>query len=944
MRHLLKVSVIVIALIAFGSCNNKTNEVNDSKLDDNLPIDNQVRIGKLDNGLTYYIRKNKKPENRAELRLALNAGSLMENDAQQGLAHFTEHMMFNGTEHFEKNDLIDFFELSGMKFGAHVNAYTSFDETVYMLKPRTDSAEIFEASFQVLEDWAHLASFDSTEVDKERGVVIEEWRLRLGAQNRMMQEYLPVLFHDSHYAERLPIGKKDILENFEHQTLIDFYKTWYRPDLMAVIAVGDFDVDEVEQKIKDHFSNLTNPENEQERKLYDLPDHKETLVKVVKDKEATFTNIQINIKHDKKESKTVGDYKGYLKSRLYRQMLSQRFEEIKNQENPPFVYAGSGYGGLTRTKDAYSSFAMVDENNIMRGFETIVKENQRVAEHGFTESELERAKKDLLKSIESQYNDRDKMESGRVIREYLNNFLDGEPIPGIEKEYELTKELLPEIALEDINALPKKWITDENIVIIFTGPDKEGVNIPTEEEVLTAYNKVKGEPTEAYVDDFTGSELMTESPEPGKITNESENKDLGITELTFDNGAKVILKPTDFKNDEILLSAFSYGGSSLYGDEDYQTVSNIADIVMSGGIGDFSETDLQKLMSGKEVDYYPIIQDIYEGGKGSATPDDLETLLQLQYMYFTSPRKDPVSFESYKQKQKMIYQNLGASPQYFFIKEYLKILYNDHLRARIPEAEDFDKIDLDKGYEIYKERFANGGDFTFILVGNFDVGNIKPLLEKYIGGLPANGQKEMFNDIGMRYPNKKVSKDVKKGKEPQSRVTLAFSGDFDWNYKNRFTMGALSDVLKIKLRESMREDKGGVYGVGVSPQPSHLPNDDYLISISFGCAPENVNDLINTAIAEINKLKADGATETDLKKVKETLLRTRETDLKENRFWLRGLEQYYKNGDDPMTILKFEEYVNNLTSDDIKQAANQYFLENQMIRMVLYPEVEKEMN
>lgn len=936
---------LIALLAAFTvSCSQEpTNAESDIDLSAALPMDPSVRVGTLDNGLTYYIKANQKPENRAELRLAVNAGSILEDEDQQGLAHFAEHMLFNGTKNFEKNELIDFFELTGQKFGAHVNAYTSFDETVYMLKPRTDSQEVFDMGFQVLEDWAHQALFEEEEIDKERGVVIEEWRLRLGPENRMLYQYLPVLFNNSRYAERLPIGKVEVLQEFEYETIRRFYRDWYRPNLMAVIAVGDFDVDEVEQKIKDHFSGLENPENAPERTVYDMPDHEETLVKVVADPEASFTNINVYTKHEKKTMETVGDYRNFLMNRLISTMLSQRYDELMQQENPPFVNARSYYGGMSRTKDAYTSYAMANEGEVIRGLEAVLTENQRMLQHGFTEGELKRAKESVLSDMENRYNERDKIQSRSHARELISNFLEKEPVPGLEYEFEMAQQLIPAISLEEVNAKPANWMTDNNTVIIVTGPEKEGVEMPSEEEILASYNAVKQKETEPYVDDYEEQELLVNKPESGSLVEENTIEELGVTELTFSNGAKVVLKPTDFKNDEILISAYSFGGTSLYPDEDYFTASAVSQVVMESGVGEFSQTDLTKALSGKNVQIYPIVESITEGFQGNTTPHDLETYLQLQYLYFTSPRKDPTSFASFKQQQKMIYKNLDANPQFYFMKNYMKALYNDHPRAQIPEAEDFDKIDLDRLFEIYEERFANAGDFTFFIVGTFNVEDIKPLLATYIGGLPGEEARETFEDVGIRYPESAKNEIIRKGTEPKSMVTMAYTGDFDWNYENRFKIRALADVLRIKLRESMREDKGGVYGVGVNAQPGHYPIEDYLFSIQWGCSPENVEDLISTAKQEMKNLMAEGATDKDLKKVRETMLRSRETDMKENRFWASALQQYYKHNEDPKLLLQYEEYVNGLTSDDIKASANLYFNDDRLIQFVMYPENQEEL-
>lgn len=925
-----------LLLLLVSSCKQETPSGID--LTAELPLDSTVRTGTLENGLTYFIKKNTKPENRAELRLAVNVGSLQEDDDQQGLAHFMEHMLFNGTKNFEKNELVDYFELTGQRFGAHVNAYTSFDETVYMLKPRTDSMPVFDMAFQILEDWAHLATMEEEEIDKERGVVIEEWRSRLGPENRMLYQYIPVLYKDARYARRLPIGTLDVLENFDYETLRRFYREWYRPELMAVIAVGDFDVDYVEQKIKEHFNHIENPADARKREMYPVPDHNTAEVSIVTDPEASFTNVRIYHKHDKRSQKTVGDYKTYLTRRLLANMLEQRYDELKQQEDPPFVYAYSYYGNMARTKDAYVNFAMVNEANILRGVETILTENRRMLSHGFSVGELERAKESMLTDFENRFNERDKIDSRPLSMELVRHYLEGEPVPGIAYEYDLAQVLVPSITLDEVNALPGQWIRDENVAIIITAPEKDGVAVPTEAEVRALYANVKGSDVAPYEDTFTGAELLSQKPKQGGFVSEEVISEIGVTQLEFDNGARVLLKPTDFKNDQIMVSSYSFGGTSLYSDEEYTSAQFISAVVMMSGVGDLSQPDLQKALSGKNVQFMPYVDDITSGTQGETAPKDLETFLQLQYLYFTRPRQDPVSFKSFQTSQKTVYQNLDANPNFFFAKQLMRVLYNDHKRSRFPEAEDFDNADMEVMFRIYREQFANAGTFTWVVVGNFEVEQIKPLLATYIGGLPGKPGKGEFKDTGVRYPNKAISREIKKGTEPKSQVNLAYTGDFEWSYENRFRIQALADVLRIKLRETMREDKGGVYGVGVSPQPARYPVEDYMFSISFGCNPENVNDLIKAALAEVAKLKSDGATETDMKKIKETMLRERETNLKENRYWISSLRQYYMYEEDPKRILEYEQHVAKLTSADIKAAANQYLNDSRLIRFVMNPE------
>ncbi len=912
-------------------------------LTQDIPLDNQVKVGKLENGLTYYIRQNAKPEKRVELRLAINAGAMQEDENQLGLAHFTEHMLFNGTKNFAKNDLVSYLQSVGVKFGADLNAYTSFDETVYMLPIPSDNPEILEKGFQILEDWAHLATFDNEEIDKERGVVIEEWRTGRGAGQRMRDQYFPKLLKGSRYAERLPIGKKEILETFEYETIKKFYKDWYRPDLMAVVVVGDIDVNEMEQKIKAHFGNLKPQANPRPKKLYEIPDHKETIISIATDKESPFTQVQVYYKHPHKEMKTVGDYRESLAASLYSSMLSDRYNELTQQAEPPFLSAYAGYGGFLRTKDAYFTSASVGEEGIISGLKAALIENKRVLQHGFNESELERAKKSLLNRYERQYNERKKTGSDRLVSSFVANFLENDPEPGIEWEYEMVQKLLPTIAAKDINELPQKWITQENRVVIITAPDKEGVKIPTEADVMAVLTEVEAMSVEAYEDKVIDEPLMAEMPKAGTITTEKSLGTVGATELTLSNGVKVVLKPTDFKDDEILMTAFSFGGHSLVSDADYQSAVNASSIINESGIRDFSSTDLQKLLTGKTVNVSPFIGDTNEGFNGSASPKDLETMLQLVNLYFTAPRMDKTAFESYVTKQKTFLANVMKNPQFAFLDKQIKVMTQNHPRAGgIPTPEDYDKIDLDRAFKIYQERFADASDFTFVMIGNFEVDKIKPWLETYLGSLPSINRNESFKDLGIRTPEGMVSEKFEQGKDPKSQVMISFNGEYKKN-EERYLMRSLAEVLTIKLIENLREEKGGVYGTRASANTSVYPYKAYGLSVSFTCAPENVAELMAAVYEEIEKVQKKGPTQEDLDKIKEAQRKDVEKNEQENRFWLNSLRTaYYENNGDVSKLTKEAQLarIDKLTGKELKKIAKKYLDMDEHITLVMNPDPE----
>lgn len=909
-----------------------------------MPLDPNVRIGRLANGLTYYIRKNTLPEKRAEMRLVVNAGSVLEDDDQQGLAHFMEHMNFNGTKRFPKNELVSYLQSIGVQFGADLNAYTSFDETVYILPVPTDKPELVEKGLQILEDWAHNALLDSVEVEKERGVVIEEWRLSRGADERMAKQTLPVQYRGSKYASRLPIGKKEILEGFSHAALKRFYKDWYRTDLQAVIVVGDIDVKDMEQKIKDIFSDIPVPSSPRKREEFPVPDHAETLSVVAKDKENAFASIEVMFKKNPQPETTIGDYCRYMNRRLFTGMLNTRFRELTLKSNPPFVGAGSYYGNSdARTKDAYRLFANSSDTGMARALYTLIEENRRVLLYGFTPAEFDLQKKQMQSQYDRIFNEREKEESYKYVDEYINNFLINEPIPGIEWEYDFVKQYLASVKLEDINKLAAEWITKDNMVVTLNAPEKEGVKIPSAEEVQEILGAVATAKIEPYKEKVLATTLMDASKlKPGKIIQSRADTSLGTTTIKLSNGATIVLKPTNFKNDEIIFRAFSKGGHSLVKDADYYSASNAAAIVNQSGVSSFSAVDLGNMLKGKNTSVSPNIALYSEGMNGSTIPRETETLLQLIHLYFTAPRKDKDAFESFKTRQKQLYANLSANPQIYFSAEFQKMMTQGHPRAgALPKPEDFDKINLDRSIQIYKERFANAGDFTFLFVGSIDEESIKPLLEKYIGSLPSSPQREKFKDLGIRPPAIKVDKIIKKGEDPKSLVALVFNKPVPYNAKDAYALGSLGDVMNIKLIEQLREEKGSVYGISAFGRISQVPYSASTFTITFPCAPENTDTLSYAAIDELKKIITVGISAEDLEKVKEQQKRKLEVDMKQNGFWMTNLYDAYYYGNNPGDILNKEKSIASLNSKMIQDVARKYINLNTYIRATLKPEKEE---
>lgn len=903
-----------------------------------LPADPNVIIGKLPNGLTYYIRKNTEPKNRADLYLVNKVGSVLEDNDQQGLAHFTEHMAFNGTRDFPKNELVNYLQKSGVKFGADLNAYTSFDQTVYELPLPTDSAKVFEKGFDILANWAGYQTFDPTEINDERGVVLEEARLRgKNAQERLQNQVLPVLLNNSRYAQRIPIGKEDILKTFKPETIKSFYHDWYRPDLQAVIAVGDFDPKQVEAYIKQYFSPLKDPANERPRPKYSVPATPGTMVKIATDKEFPYTVCEIVVRHPETNIQTKAEYLQSMRNELFNAMLNQRLNELTQQPNPPFLFGRTSYGGFLGHQDAFTSIAVAKPGELEKAIKAVVAETERARKFGFTQTELERAKKDALTQMENAYNERDKTKSVNFVQEYQQNFLEGDAIPGIAWEYEFYKQNMGGITLAQINALAGKYISNQNRAVIVEAPDKEKDKLPTEKTLLE-WISTAGKDVKPYVDNVSNKPLLDKEPAPGKIVSQQNDAAISTTTLTLSNGVKVILKPTTFKNDQILINGYHFGGTSLASDEDFTSANLAAEVIGGSGLGSFSEIQLDKMLSGKNVSISPFIHELSEGIKGNSSNKDFETALQLVYLYFTEPRKDPDIWQSDLTQMKSVLANRSLDPASVYQDTVSAVLSNHNFRRMVPSTERLNAASLDKAYKFYKQRFADANGFTFIIVGSFDADKIKPLLEKYLGGLPSSNNSETYKDLNIHPPAGQITKDVYKGIGDKSTVRLVFTGDYDYNEYNNLQVNALEEILTIKLIERLREKEGETYAPGVQASYTKLPTGRYSITVYFGCAPANVDRLIAATLDEINKIKENGPEPVDLEKFKAEATRSIEVDLKENTFWegfLEGASQNQLNPDNALSRIHDLDKANVLT---VKDAANKYLNTNNLIKLILLPE------
>ena len=907
-------------------------------LNDSLPVDKNARIGKLPNGLTYYIRKNSLPEKRVEMRLAINAGSILENDDQQGLAHFTEHMAFNGSKHFEKNELVGYLQSVGVKFGANLNAYTSFDETVYRLLIPVENNDVIEKAFLVLEDWAHNLTFDPKEIEKERGIILEEWRIGRGAPQRLRDQFFPVLFHDSQYGRRLPIGKEDVIRTFKPERLTSFYKEWYRPDLMAVIIVGDIDVDQYEQKIKDHFGTFKAPQNVRPRTIFEVPDHAETLYSISSDKEATQTQVYVYMKKDHKDDKTLGDYRNFIKERIYYFMMNQRLAQLSRSSNPPYEMARTNFENIARSKDAFSVTIRVEDNGAEKGLKAALLELERAKRFGFTQVELDRAKKGILSMYERNFKEKDKSVSEDYASELIRCFLTKEAIPGIEFEYHFAKDQLQKITVDEMNEFDNSFLTDSNRVIIVTGPDKAGVTMPTEDSLRKIVEDVPNAELAPYQDRVISFVWPGEQPKAGSIIKEKKNAAEGVTQLTLSNGANVYLRPTDFKNNEIYFVAYSLGGHNLVSDSDYYSAVYASNLLAESGIANLSKDDMAKAFAGKTVSVKPFLSANNEGISASSTPKDLETLFELTNLYFTQAKIDSMAAAKFVARTKSSMAKLRMDPKRYFQNEVSKIMSGDHPRGGgLPSDQDLNQIRYKRSEAILHERFANAADFDFVIVGSFDTEKIKPLIETYLASLPATSGRESCKDLGIRPPKGFVGKDFYKGKDQKCNVNLTFTGTAAYNDQDQYLMKAMNDILTIKLTENLREEKSGTYGVRSRGQLIKYPYGHFVEHITFQCAPSNADSLIQAALNEIEKIKKSGVSEKDLNKVKETQKNDLEVSLKDNAYWTNELTDDIVNKSKIEIGTKDFEQIKNLTSKEIQKAARKFFGQN-YARLVLLPE------
>jgi len=868
-----------------------------------LPIDPKVRYGKLDNGLTYYIRANAEPKQRAEFYIAQNVGSILENDNQNGLAHFLEHMAFNGTKNFPGKGIISFLEKHGVKFGENVNAYTAIDETVYNLSnvPTVD-AGVVDSALLVLHDWSGYLTLDGKEIDDERGVIMEEWRTRFGADRRMSKEANRLKYPGSQYGIRDGIGDTAVIKHFKYDVIRDYYKKWYRPDLQAILVVGDIDVDKVEAKIKTMFSSIPKKVNAGERPIYTIADNDEPIIALVSDPEATQTRIRLDYKHDKLPVEVQTSIQGYVKSlidNLISGVLAERFDEISQQADAPFVRAYSGYGGIVKSKDAFIMLGMPKEGKETEGLKAMLLEAEKLKRFGVTNAELDRAKTNLLKGVESQYKDREHQKNNDLVTQYVRNYLDNEPIPGIEWEYQTLQMKLPKLNAEMVNQVAKSYVTDKNLLVTITSPAKPTVKVPAKDQVLATIAEVGKAQLTAKAEEVSTKSLIETAPKAGTVKATAQNAKLGTTEWTLSNGIKVIFKPTTFKQDEILMSGYSEGGLSKVSDIALLPSATLStSIVSNNGLGNYSQVELGKVLTGKVASVKPQISGYEEGFSGSSSVNDFETMLQLVYLYYTAPRKDDNAYKALINMYRTNLANSATDPRKAF-SDTISIMANSRSpRVVILNLNTIDKIDQDKALAFFKSRFANPADFTFIFTGNIDPANekMKAAICTYLGGLKTTKALEKFTDNNVRRPQGKVSNVFEKEmKTAKASNFILYNADIPYNVQNNVVVGVIADILDIRYTASLREKEGGTYGVGVQGRISHEPIDNASLLMQFETDPVKQSKLIGMIYDEVNEIVKNGPKAEDIQKVKENLLKTYAEDVRENSWWLNSVESYYHN-------------------------------------------------
>ena len=904
-----------------------------------IPFDAAVSTGALPNGLKYYVRKNARPANRVLLRLAVKTGSIDEADDQQGLAHVLEHMAFNGSAHFKPGELISYFESTGTRLGPHVNAYTSFDETVYMLDLPSDKPEVIQKGLTAFADFAGGLTLDPAEVDKERGVVVEEWRGGLGAGSRIRDKQIPVLFYQSRYAERLPIGKPEILKSFPVARLRAFYDAFYRPERMAVVAIGDMDQQKLEGMVKAAFTGLANRAPAPPERKVEVPLHKETLVSIVTDNEITQSSVSLVRKRAKDGSETIGDYRRSLVQRFFEQMLNDRFDELSRRPDAKFLGAGMFGESLSKTVETVSLGANVQSGKIAEGLAAVAIEAKRAREYGFNPGELERAKKWMAAFYERAYTERDKTESGSFAQEYVNHFLEAEPSPGIEYEYKLVQQMLPGITVAEVTALGRSLLADQSRVILATSPQKTEIPVPSADALKSALAAAEAAAVTPWNDTTSTRELVERKPDPAEIVATRKVDEVGLTIVKFGNGVEAWLKPTDFKNDQIVFAMQAMGGTSLAAREDFVEAAMASTYVSLSGTTGLKALDLQKLLAGKLAGASPFASLSTHGFSGSAAPAQLETALQLLYARFTQPGDDPEAFDLMKRQLTELVANRLDAPGAVFGDKVEEVNTSGHYTSKPLTVERINALDRAKMVAFYKQRFSNAADFTFYMVGAFKMEEALPLVARYVGGLPSTGSaSSAFKDVGITFPSASTEVKVEKGREPKSETVISYFADPPGNDPlEQERVLAAADVLEIALRDILREELGQTYTVSADLSQSLPQRGGGHVQVSFGASPDNIEKMTARVTQEVQRLQKEGPSEDLVNRAKETAKRNYQEQLRTNGYWLGRFQAVNLWKQDPAIIAKRIDRINTLTPAVVQEAFKKYFPADRRTVITLVP-------
>ena len=909
-----------------------------------IPVDPDVRTGKLDNGLTYYIRHNAWPEQRAEFYIAQRVGSIQEDDNQRGLAHFLEHMAFNGSKHFKGNELLRWCESIGVKFGTDLNAYTSIDQTVYNISNVPTTREgIVDSCLLILFDWADGLLLEQEEIEKERGVIHEEWRLRTSAQMRMLERDLPKLYPGSKYGHRMPIGLMEIIDNFERPFLQAYYEKWYRPDNQAIIVVGDVDVDKVEQKIKTLFSPILLPEQRAEVKPEAVPDNNEPIIVIDKDKEQQYNVVEVYMKHepfpDQMKGNVMYTLTNYLKNAAI-SMLNDRLKEYAEKHESPFLqaYAGDGEYLLSRTVDAFEVMALPKDGKTEEALKAVMMEARRAAQFGFTATEYSRYKANYMSNLDKQYSNKDKRFNRQFVNQYVQNYLNNEPIPSIDFTYTTMKQMVPMLPLEAINEVAKQLVSesDTNLVVLNFNCEKDGAVYPTEDGLKQAIKDARSAQLEAYVDNVKNEPLMTTLPKKGKIKKEVKNDLFGYSELTLSNGVKVILKQTDLKKDQVLLSAEGFGGGALYGKNDYANLKMFDDVVEASGLGNFSHTELEKALAGKVASASLSMSSYRENISGSSTPNDVETMLQLVYLYFTNINKDQKSFDNLMQTTEVMLKNRLLQPEGVFQDSLMNTLACHDERHTSLDVKDLANVDYDRILQIAKERTANAAAYTFTIIGNYDDATIRPLIEQYLASLPAQKKIVKGKDVSSDYKGNVINSFKHKAETPKAIAVMHwYTKALPYNLENVIKAQMVAQVLQMEYLKKIREDASAAYTVAAQGSVSR---DDFGTEASLlaycPMKPEKGDTAIMIMRAEVEAIAKTCDTD-KLQKVKEYMLKNHGDQLKQNGYWMGRINTWRKYGLDMHT--DYEKVVNAQTPESLAAFAKEVLKAGNHAEVIMMP-------